>query len=121
MNTFAFFPSLLDYMLLGPLLLRLAVSVFILHLGFQRYKKRLNWTLIFYVGVPILLILGLYTQISSLLGIAVLKFDIYTNFWSKRKEEKVPMNIYMLYGMAGVILLSFLVTGPGFLAFDLPF
>lgn len=121
MNTLTIFPSLLDYMLLSPLILRLAVSIFILSLGYDRLNKNFGWALVLYLATSVLLILGLYTQVASILGILTLKLDIYSNYWSKRAEEKIPRNIYILYGLAGIVLISLLFTGPGFWAIDLPF
>lgn len=121
MNTLTTFPMLLDFGLFAPLALRLMVAVFILMIGLERYKKPYNWTIVFYALSGIMLALGLYTQIVSIIGIAIIKFDFYTNYWIERENRKVGKEIYMLYWMAGIILLSLLVTGPGLFAFDLPF
>lgn len=121
MHALTIFPRLLDFVLVAPLILRLTVSIFILILCLDRYKKPMNWTMVFYAAAGILLILGLYTQATAILGVIVLKFDFYTNYWVKRNETKVTKEMYMLYAMAGIVLLSLLVTGPGLFAFDLPF
>ncbi len=120
MNTLTIFPYLLDYMLVSPLILRIFVGLFILSLTSDAYKK-IGLASVIYLGMVILLVLGLYTQIASILGILVLKYDLYSNYWSKRKVMDIPKNIYFLYGLAGIILLSLLFSGPGFWAFDLPF
>lgn len=110
------FPTLLDFGLIGPLLLRLSVSIFILFIGWQRYKKSLSWTAIFYAIAGALLFIGLYTQIAAIIGIIIVKFD----FWMNRKIAKQTAEQIMLYVIVEIILLSLLVTGPGFWAFDLP-
>jgi uncharacterized membrane protein YphA (DoxX/SURF4 family) len=120
MNTLTTFPSLLDYLFFAPSILRLAVSLFILSLAFDKYYKKPDISLVFYVVSFILLFLGWHTQIASIIAIGTLKLDIYRNYWSKRKEEKISKNTYFLYGLAGIILLSLLATGPGAFAFDLP-
>ncbi len=121
MNTLTIFPHLLDYVLLAPLVLRIFVSFFILSLGLDSYRKKADLTLIIYFGTVVLLILGLYTQIAVIAGVLALIIDMYRNYWSKRRNVDIPKNVYFIYGMAGVILLSLLVSGPGFLAIDLPF
>ncbi|MFZ2522347.1 MAG: hypothetical protein WAX44_03970 [Minisyncoccia bacterium] len=120
MNTLTIFPYLLDYMLVSPLILRVFVGLFVLSLASDAYKK-FGLLAIVYLGVAVLLLLGLYTQIASILGVLVLKYDLYKNHWSKRKVVEISKNTYFLYGLAGVVLLSLIFTGPGFMAFDLPF
>jgi len=72
--------------------------------------------MIFYIISGILLILGLYTQISAILGIIVVKFD----FLVDRKLSKQTLEKVITYWIIAIVLLSLLFTGPGFLAFDLP-
>lgn len=121
MHTLTTFPHLLDYGLAAPLLLRLTVGFFILVLTLDVYKKSWRWAIFFYAIVAILLVLGLYTQLSAIAGVIILKADFYINYWKNRKEIRVSKEMYMLYTLADIILLSLLVTGPGFFAFDLPF
>ncbi len=64
--------------------------------------------------------LGLYTQITALAAIAILKLDFYWDYWTNRKTVPIPENQKILFGVFIVILISLLLTGPGFLAFDLP-
>lgn len=68
----------------------------------------------------LLVFLGLYTQIAVVLGVATLKFDFYFDYWKNRNTVPVPMEKYFLYALAGVILLTLIVTGPGAFAMDLP-
>ena len=120
MHPLTTFPALLTYGLFAPSLLRLAVGVFILCLGLRRYKKPYQWTTIFYAISGILIVLGLYTQISAIVAIIVLKFDFYVDYYVNRKSTPVSKELYFLYALAGIILLSLLFTGPGLFAFDLP-
>ena len=120
MHPLSTFPALLTYGLFAPLLLRVMAGIFILSLGWERYKKPYNWSAIIYAIFGPLLILGLFTQISAIVAIGILKFDYYFDFYKNRKTAPVPKNITFLYAVIGIILLSLLVTGPGFLAFDLP-
>ncbi|MSU45128.1 MAG: hypothetical protein EXS47_00630 [Candidatus Zambryskibacteria bacterium] len=116
MNTLSIFPDLLTFNLLAPALLRLACGLFLLYLGWERYKKPYKWSLFAYVIVGILLILGLYTQIAVIVALIILKFD----FWESRKTTSISREKYILQVMVNVVLISLLFTGPGFLAFDLP-
>ena len=116
MHPLAVFPQLLTFSLIAPLLLRLAVGIFILYLGLERYKKPYGWSATLYIASAILLVLGFYTQIAVITSLLVLKFDFYTD----KKSNPVSREKYILQVVLNVILISLLFTGPGFLAFDLP-
>ena len=116
MHPLTTFPALLSWGLIAPLLLRFSVGVLRLLASGERYKKEYSWLSIFYVVSSILLIIGLYTQIASLVAIALIKFDFYTEKKAGTlSREKGALAVLMI-----VILISLLFTGPGFLAFDLP-
>ena len=120
MHPFAIFPELLTFQIVSPFLLRISVGLFIVYLGWRRSKKPYNFTAIFYVASGVLLVLGLYTQITALAAIVILKLDFYWDYWTNRKTVPIPENQKILFGVFIVILISLLLTGPGFLAFDLP-
>ncbi len=120
MHPFAVFGELLNFQILAPFLLRITIGLFIVYLGSKRYKKDYNYSAILYLASGALLILGFYTQIAALVGIAVLKLDFYLDFWRNRNTAPIPQNQKILYVVLIVILISLLLTGPGFLAFDLP-
>ena len=116
MHPLSTFPALLSWGLVAPLLLRLGVGVLRLFAGVERYKKEYSWLSIFYVGSSLLLILGLYTQIASIVAILLIKFDFYMERKAGRlSPEKNALTVLMV-----IILISLLFTGPGFWAFDLP-
>ena len=110
------FPWLLNFGFFAPTLLRLSAAAFIFYIGWQRYKKPFSWTTVFYMLAAASLLLGLYSQIGAILGILVVKFD----FWMNRKISKQTPEQILLYALAEIILISLLLTGPGFWAFDLP-
>ena len=116
MHPLSMFPQLLTFGLIAPFLLRLAVGLFILSIGWDRYKKPYKLTSIVYAVVGALLVLGLYTQIAAILALVVLKFDFYT----EKKTGPVSREKFILQVMVNVVVISLLFTGPGFLAFDLP-
>ena len=116
MHPLAVFPRLLDFGFIAPLILRLVVAIFILSLARERYKKPNVWFTILATIFGILLVVGLYTQITAVVAIILIKFD----FWNLKKVGGMSRDKIMLYTTMSIILLSLLVTGPGFLAFDLP-
>ena len=116
MHPLTTFPALLTYTLVAPLLLRVAVGVLRLFAGVERYKKEYKWLSVFYFLSSGLLIVGLYTQITSIVSIILISFDYYT---AKKagtlSREKIALSVLMK-----IILLSLLFTGPGLFALDLP-
>ena len=116
MHPLTTFPDLLTFGMIAPLLLRLAVGILRLFAGLERGKKQYKWTSVFYVLSSLMIIVGLYTQIASLVAIVLIFFDYYTeNKIAPLTREQKALTILMT-----IILISLLFTGPGFLAFDLP-
>ncbi len=116
MHPLSTFPSLLTFGLFAPLLLRLCVGSLILLFGFERYKTSYKWASIFYAVSGVLLVLGLYTQLAAILGLIILRFDM----WVEKKKSPVSRQ-YLLFDITlSIILISLIFTGPGFFAFDLP-
>jgi hypothetical protein len=120
MHPLSTFPTLLSYGLMGPTLLRIFVGLFLIYLGRQRWFRACKWTSLLYLIVGILVGMGLYTQIASLLGIVVLTFDFLMRKKSTKPEDKLTIETYLLYKICAIILLTLIFTGPGFFAFDLP-
>ena len=117
MHPTSIFPQLLFLgPMLAPLLLRLSTGIFLIYLGNDRHKKAEAWSTVIYLLAGILLVLGLYTQVAVILGILVIAFDYYTD----KKNSTISKDKMTLCVIAGIILLSLLFTGPGFIAFDLP-
>ena len=115
------FPALLDFIRIAPFILRLIIGVFIIALGLSRKNKDYSWLSYFYFIFGAALIAGFYTQISSIVGIVLLKADFYLEYWKNRKTTPVPNNYYFLYWLGVIILISLLLTGAGQFAFDMPF
>jgi uncharacterized membrane protein YphA (DoxX/SURF4 family) len=116
MHPLSTFPTLLTFGLLAPLLLRLVVGFIIISMSKERRKKPLQYLSLVYIAVGILIIAGLYTQITALIGVAVIKFD----FWMDRKHTAHSKDRLIIDVLLCAILLSLLFTGPGLLAFDMP-
>lgn len=120
MHPLSLLPQLLTFGLLSPLLLRLCVGFLILRFGWERYHKKYKWNSILYLITGVFLVVGLYTQAVAIVGIALLKFDYYVDFYRNRKTTPIPNEHKILTVVLIVILISLLFTGPGFVAFDLP-
>jgi hypothetical protein len=115
------FPVLLDFIRLSPFIIRLAVGFLIVSIGRDRSKKSLSALSFVYYICGLTIIFGFYTQISSILGIALLKTDFYLDYWRNRKFVPIPKHMYFLYTISSFALISLLFSGAGFLAFDMPF
>ena len=120
------FPELLSFaFLLGPLPLRLVVGAFLITVSVSHFRAKSHGTLSrsrvvlwggfeFLVGA--LFILGAYTQVAALAGIAASLVALY---FSKMTPALAPYGrwAYVFLGMAS---LSLLFLGAGAFAFDLP-
>jgi len=120
MHPLSIFPGLFNFEIFAPLLLRVAIAIFLLWLGTSRYKKEYKWSSVLYFLSGLLVFLGLYTQPAAILAIVMLKLDFYMDFYRGQRLSPVPKEKYIMYGIAITILLSLLLTGPGAFAFDLP-
>ncbi len=128
------FPELLYIsQFFAPLLIRLAVGLLFVYTGYMQWKNRhviahmrfpiigrgvwiAWWFVLFHVVIGGMLVVGLYTQIAALLGIAgSVKGLIYN--WRYPNFVILPNSTVIL---AIVMLLSLLLTGAGAFAFDLP-
>lgn len=129
------FPSLLDFGLLAPTLLRIVAGIIFIDIGYfsiiredstwgllvklMRCKNELLWRKFFgfieFIG-GILLFIGLYTQGAALvLGILTL-FCLMLEY----KEPTFVKRDLAFYVMLFAITASLLVTGAGAFGFDLP-
>ncbi|MDQ5950637.1 MAG: putative oxidoreductase [Patescibacteria group bacterium] len=121
------FPILLSFTGFVPFILRIAVGLyFIYFFGHKTIKgydaketlpKKIKKNAFFILGliVGIFITVGFYTQIASLLGIAIVGFSLFTKKGTPFFETKT--NHIFLFA----IFLSLFISGAGYLAFDLPF
>jgi uncharacterized membrane protein YphA (DoxX/SURF4 family) len=116
MHPLSMFPALLSWGLLAPVLLRLAVGLFIAYLGWERYQKEFKWASVLYVVFGILLLVGLYTQITALLSILLITSDYFLD----KGNRTFSTEKRILFVVVKVILLTLIITGPGLFAMDLP-
>ena len=121
MHPFATFPQILFLgPLLAPLILRLTAGFFILFIGWESWSTPRKWLSPLCTVVGILLVIGLYTQVSAIVAIILLKLNFYMEFCKDKKFTSIQKEFLILYTVIVVILLTLIVTGPGFWAFDLP-
>ncbi len=129
------FPELLVYSLLAPLILRVVIGIVFIDIGFLIFKKeRDNWINTFtFLNIPkkefcikifgglhiifgLLLVIGLYTQISALMLSIITFIEIFFEY----KNSKIIKRSLVFYMLVLSITISLLLSGAGAFAFDLP-
>jgi uncharacterized membrane protein YphA (DoxX/SURF4 family) len=112
------FPELLYLTPLAPFLLRVLLGITFIYFGYERLTKSKTEKSLAVVKilVGILFVIGLYTQIASLLAICILGFRLVQKIRHKAFLS-AGVNYYLILF---VIALSLLFTGAGAWAFDLP-
>ena len=121
MNPQQIFPGVLFLgSAISPILIRVAVGIFIFYLARERKNKEYSFSYIVYAIISALLFVGLYTQLAAVLGVVLIKFDFYLDYWRNRKTNKISTEKYLLYFLAAMMLLSLLFTGSGTYSMDLP-
>lgn len=104
------FPTLLDWWLVAPVILRAALGLAFLHEAYgERTVKKIPSLVKAAAGA--LLVLGLYTQGAALAGVLITIYEL----WERRTEKS---NDHLLLKLAIAAALLFL--GPGFFSLDLP-
>ncbi|MFH0846270.1 MAG: hypothetical protein V1851_02645 [Patescibacteria group bacterium] len=115
------FPILLYFSAIIPFVFRLVISFFFLKKAYtelitqeDRTNQTERYITILESFLALCLLVGFYTQISALLLIISTGISLIIR---KKKIQEFEKSFYVLLF---VILLSFLFTGAGILAFDLP-
>lgn len=112
------FPKLLNYSHLVPFILRLSLAAVLLRFGYLKFKafsKYEKTTGVVQILSAIFLLLGLFTQIASLLIILLALGEIIE---SKIKRVAITRKAIKLLILA--MALSLVLLGPGLFAIDLP-
>lgn len=129
------FPELLSYSVFAPLILRVAIGLIFLDLGYLKFRgEREGWLASFEtlgirpadLFVPIygalqilgglLLIAGLWTQAAALAFVIFTGIELYVE-WRAREILKRDTVFYIL---VFVISISLLLTGSGTFDIDIP-
>lgn len=129
------FPELLSYSFLAPMILRLALGVITINLGYLALKsERARWNTFFQgfgisdsnTAVTIFglieiiggatLVLGLYTQVAALVFALINFVEMYAEY----KDATLVKRNIVFYILLFVIAVSLLFTGAGAYSLDLP-
>ena len=129
------FPELFTYALVAPFVLRIVLGGYFILQGARRRKADdgLAWDALWVnvkigslpvapilakiqIVIGVLLFIGLYTQIATILAIIFVGLE-----WRKRtKSSRLSFQELWMTIMVAAIAVSLLFLGAGFLAFDLP-
>lgn len=110
------FPNLLSYPLLAYAILRLVLAFQFAQIALDRRKKPVGYLTIPEGIVSVFVLIGLWTQIASLVLIILIFVEIYLDQKFKTENSR-SRNIFWLLGS---IAFALLFLGPGIFAFDLP-
>lgn len=107
-------PELLDFAFTGPTILRLGLAITTIVLIYKAHDRDgFSWLAL---AASILILIGFWTQIAAL----VLGFIYFLSLFNMVKNGALP-SPKVASILAVCIALSFLVTGAGAIAIDLPF
>jgi uncharacterized membrane protein YphA (DoxX/SURF4 family) len=112
------FPDLLTYSILAPFILRTVLALVYLDIGLINFKRE-GWlkTLgLLEIAGAVMLFVGFYTQIASILFIIITGVSFYIEY----KDESVLKRDIVFYLLVLAISVSLLLTGAGAYAKDLP-
>ncbi|MDE2038348.1 MAG: hypothetical protein KGI69_03990 [Patescibacteria group bacterium] len=121
MHPLSLFPSLLTWQLAAPLMIRIVLGAVFIHWAYKELRNPVATIhakgLCVIEGLAgILIFIGLYTQGAALVAAIDLVIRLIGRI-SKKAFLTDGVNYYLLLL---VLAASLMVTGPGFLAFDLP-
>ncbi|HEC30699.1 MAG TPA: DoxX family protein [Candidatus Yonathbacteria bacterium] len=135
MNTLSIFPDMLTFGLLAPFILRVVIGLIFIYFGVSKiwlekerrvkFFKKIGFGagIVFFWIISVLeiiggvfLMLGLFTQPTSLVLMLIIIGAIYT----KIRHPHLLDNTVEFYFLVLAVLLSLLVLGPGFWGIDLP-
>ena len=129
------FPGLLTFRLLGPMLIRIALGVYFIFFGWNKFKKEDSTLIEFFdslslkpasnylkglatieIFVGVCLIIGLATQIVAIIS-AIVSFVMFVISLRSENNRLEKPSFYALLFILGI---SLVFTGAGFALVDLP-
>ncbi len=117
------FPYFLTYEQIAPLILRLVLGITLAWFGYMKSKGRGSSSgsnTAIYGGIEIIvaifLIIGLFTQLAALINALILVIKI----GYKIRDKKFLTNGVNYYVLLLAMTIAVILSGAGFLAFDLP-
>jgi len=129
------FPQLLVFGIFAPTLLRVVIAIIFAYVGLHTWRRAAHLA---HVRLPIvgaqawvpyvaglaelalaaMFLVGWYTQIAALLGIAgMIKYAMYRRWWPQAGAEYLPFSSGVAI-LVSIICLSLLLSGAGQPAFD---
>lgn len=115
------FPNLLTYGLFAPLLLRLALGIFLAFTSYKNLRGQISnisrGANIVLIIAGIFIIAGLFTQVMALITIVI---NIVSFFYKWKVTNSLSDKDIALYVFIILIAFSLMLTGAGFYAIDLP-
>lgn len=123
MHVVSMFPGLLSYQMLGALIIRLILGLTLAWFGYRKLRSRgessgSNSGMYGFIEVvtALFIIIGLFTQLAALINIVILVIKLFF----KAHEGKLFSDGINYYVLLLAMAISVVLTGPGWLAFDLP-
>ncbi len=115
------FPSLYQYELVAPLLIRIVLGGVFLHWAYREMRTSSSGSTTKLVGIVegiagILLIVGFWTQGAALFAL----IDLIVRTFGRMQKRAFLTDGINYYLILLVLAISVLVLGAGLLAFDLP-
>ena len=115
------FPTLLSFTRLAPFMIRLALGLVFVFWAYKSYKGTKSSSKSKTIGTVegiagILLVIGMWTQLAALYAV----IDLLVRLFDRFKNKAFLTDGVNYYLLLLVMALTLLVTGAGFLAFDLP-
>lgn len=115
------FPNLLTYGLFAPLLLRLALGIFLVFTSYKSLRGQISnvsrGSNIVLIVAGIFIVLGLFTQVMALIALLI---NTATFVYKWKVVKSLSEKDIMLYVFVIVISFSLMLSGAGFYAIDLP-
>lgn len=109
------FPGLLTYSFFAPILLRVALGLVFLFEAKKMWRANQKPFAVAALVIGVLVGCGLVTQVAAILGV------LYAGGGFMRMKNSSVFGDATTALLSIAILLSLLITGPGGLAFDLPY
>ncbi|MDE1975494.1 MAG: hypothetical protein KGI49_03235 [Patescibacteria group bacterium] len=121
MHPLSLFPSLFTWELASPFLIRLVLAAVLLHWAYRELRNPVATIhakgLCIIEGIAgILLLIGLYAQGAAL----VAAIDLLVRLMGRVAKKSFLTDGVNYYLILLILAVSLMLTGPGFLAFDLP-
>ncbi len=117
------FPSLLSFQSFSPLIIRLTLGFILLFWTYKTFTKpdlfstpKTKLISLIEGITSVFIIVGLFTQVA----VSIIVIDLLIRLVTKIRNKAFFSDGINYYFIVLILAISLLLTGPGFLAFDLP-